>query len=283
MNPSLNLACTGGGFTPWLTRQGTVKASTRGGTDASLLVQQLDGRLASADSLRTAVRFRLAAMTCAEETICDLGTFAFVASHLFSTGGQHSSAVAELLRLIESLEELHTKVQGMISSPHLPTTLLFDLSRRWSLYLNRCVAASASESLDAPGCQVPFSLEPILAELEGGRHVSPILPLALGELVSRPNWRGGGGGGSSGGGGSYGGSSGGNGGDDGGDTANKSKSSATGGGARVRVRYDLHLPAFSLRDRESTRSILVGMVLPTLHGAVLCKNCQLCRSCWEDW
>ena len=205
-----------------------------------------------------------------EEALRNLGTFAFVASHLFSAGRRHSSAVAEILCLIERLEYLPTEVQGMISSPHIATTLLFDVLRRWSLYLNRCVAASASESLDAPGCQVPFSLEPILAELEIGRHVSPILLLALGELVSRPNWRGGGGGGSSGGGGSYGGSSGGNGGGDGGATANKSKYSATGGGARVRVRYDSNLLALSLQDRESTRSILVGMVLPNLHGAVLC-------------
>ena len=91
------------------------------------------------DSLRTAARVRLAAIPSAEEAFRDLGTFAFVASHLFSAGGQHSSAIAELLRLIERLEELHTEVQGMISSPHLATTLLFDVSRRWSLYLNWCV------------------------------------------------------------------------------------------------------------------------------------------------
>ena len=56
----------------------------------------------------------------------------------------------------------------MISSPHLAMPLLFDMLRRWSLYLNRCVAASALESLDAPGCQVPFLLKPIMADLEGG-------------------------------------------------------------------------------------------------------------------
>ena len=92
----------------------------------------------------------------------------------------------------------------MISSPHLATTLLFDVSPRWSLYLNRCVDVLASESLDAPGCQVPFLIKPILAELEGGQYVGPILPMALGDLVSRANVRGGGGdgGGSGGGGGS---------------------------------------------------------------------------------
>ena len=56
----------------------------------------------------------------------------------------------------------------MISSPDLAMTFLFDMLWRWSLYLNRCVAASALECLDAQGCQVPLSLEPILAELEGG-------------------------------------------------------------------------------------------------------------------
>ena len=55
MNPSLNPSCNGGGgFTPWLTWQGTVKASTRGGSDASLLAQQLDGHLVLAESLQTA-------------------------------------------------------------------------------------------------------------------------------------------------------------------------------------------------------------------------------------
>ena len=46
LNPSLDPACTGG-FTPWLTRKGMVEVSTRWDVDASLLAQQLDGRLAS--------------------------------------------------------------------------------------------------------------------------------------------------------------------------------------------------------------------------------------------
>ena len=107
--------------------------STDGGVDASLLAQQLDGRLASADSLRTAARVRLAAILSAEEALRNFGTFAFVASHLFSTGGRPSSADTEILRIIERLGELHTEVQVMISSPHLATTLLFDVSRQWSL------------------------------------------------------------------------------------------------------------------------------------------------------
>ena len=82
--------------------------------------------------------------------------------------------------------------------------------------------ASASESLDAPGCQVTFSLELILADMEGGRYVGPILSMALEDLVSRAIGRGGvgsGGGSSS------------NGIDRGGDgrtTATKRKSSTTG-------------------------------------------------------
>ena len=75
-------------------------------------------------------RFRLAVIQYADETLHNLGTFAFVVSHLFSTGRRHSSVVADLLCLIERLEKLHTKVQGMISPPHLATTLLFDVSRQ---------------------------------------------------------------------------------------------------------------------------------------------------------
>ena len=84
-----------------------------------------------------AARIRLAVIPSADEALRDLGTFAFVASHLFSAGGRHSSAVAELFRLVERPEELHTEVQGMISSPHLATTLLFDVLWQWSQYLNR--------------------------------------------------------------------------------------------------------------------------------------------------
>ena len=50
----------------------------------------------------------------------------------------------------------------------------------------------------------------------------------------------------------------------------------------MKVRYDAHLPSMSLRDGENSWSILVGAVFPTLHGHVLCKNCHLCRVCWED-
>ena len=66
-------------------------------------------------------------------------------------------------------------------------------------------------------------------------------------------------------------------------TAKKRKDYPTGGDARVWVRYDAHLNALYLQDGENLRSIPAGMVLPTLHGAVLCKNCNFCRVCWEDF
>ena len=83
--------------------QGTFKASTHEGADASVLAQHLDGRLASADSLWTSARFRLADILSADKALRDIGTFTFVALHIFSIGGRHSSAVVEILRLIESL------------------------------------------------------------------------------------------------------------------------------------------------------------------------------------
>ena len=130
------------------------------------------------------MRVRLAAIPSAEEAVRNLETFAFVASHLFSTVRQHSSAVVELLRLIERLKELHTKAQEMISSHHPATTLLYDMSRQWSLYLNRFVAASSSESLEALGSNVPFSLDPIMVDLEGGRNVFPIQLVSVADLVA---------------------------------------------------------------------------------------------------
>ena len=55
----------------------------------------------------------------------------------------------------------------------------------WSLYLNRCVAASASEALEAPGPNSPFTLDLILLELEGGHYVGPILLGPLEDLLAR--------------------------------------------------------------------------------------------------
>ena len=188
--PSLRL----GGFTPWMIHQGMVKALTRGGSDASLLAQQLDGQLESADSLWTAAQVRLATIPSADEALFGLGNFSFVASHLFYVGGgQHAVAVMELICLIEILEELHTEVQGIIISLYLTTTLLFDVSRRWSPYLNRCVTASSSEDVGAPGTIVPFFLEPILLKIEGGSYVGPIVLATLVELVRGIHVCGGGG------------------------------------------------------------------------------------------
>ena len=54
---------------------------------------------------------------------------------------------------------------------------------------------------EAPGAIVPFFLEPILVEMEGGHYTGPILPAALADLIAgrRPAggsaMKGGGGGG----------------------------------------------------------------------------------------
>ena len=69
-------------------RRGTVEASTRGGSDTSLLAQQLNRGLASAYSLWMAARVHIAITPSADEALCNLGTFAFIASHLFSADGR---------------------------------------------------------------------------------------------------------------------------------------------------------------------------------------------------
>ena len=124
--------------------------------------------------------------------------------------------------------------------------------------------------VEAPGGIVPFSLKPILVDLEGGRYIGQILPVSLADLVAGRGSAyegapksGGGGGGS---------------------RAKKtlSKMSATGGTTQVKVSYDTQLPSLSLRDGENSRSILAGAVLPTLRGHVLYKNWNLCGVFWED-
>ena len=45
-----------------------------------------------------------------------------------------------------------------------------------------------------------------------------------------------------------------------------------GGFTRVMVRYGVHLPSLSFLDRENSRYIMMGAVLPTLHSHVVCKN-----------
>ena len=112
--------------------------------------------------------------------------------------------------------------------------MIFDIYQRmrakgtsWAgTSINRCVAALASESLDAPGCHVSFSLEPILSDLEGVRYVGLILPASLADLLHKTGSRGGDGGGDGNGDGS---------GSDGGTISNKRKTSTTGGG-KVQVR-----------------------------------------------
>ena len=94
------------------------------------MAQQLDGRLASAESLRTAAQVHLACTPSADEALRDLGTFEFVALHLFYAAGRHTSAVAELLRLIKRLKEIHTEVQGVITTLHLAITLLYGVLRQ---------------------------------------------------------------------------------------------------------------------------------------------------------
>ena len=72
------------------------------------------------------------------------------------------------------------------------------MSRRCSLYINRCVTVSSSEDIGVPGETVPFTLDPILLDLEGGNYVGTLLPLPLAELVSEIRDGGGNNGGSGG-------------------------------------------------------------------------------------
>ena len=145
-----------------------------------------------------------------------------------------------------------------------------------------CVSASASEVVETPGASVPFSLEQILVEMEGGRYIGPILPVSLADIITGRRSVGGGGPKSGGGGGS--GNSDVGGGGRGGNRNKKPspKVDATGGPAQVQACYDAHLPPLPLRDGENLRSILAGAVLPTLYAHVLYKNWHLCRVCWKE-
>ena len=99
----------------------------------SLLVQQLYVWMAFKDSLHTTDWARLANIPSTDKALRDLGTFAFIVFYLLSAGWIHVAIVAELLCLIDILEYLHTEVQGMITSPHLATTVLHDVLRWWYL------------------------------------------------------------------------------------------------------------------------------------------------------
>ena len=160
----------------------------------------------------------------------------------------------------------------MISYPHLSTILLYDMSRRWIQYLNRCMAASDSEVVEAPGAIIPFSLSPVLVDLERGIYLGPILPEPLADLIAGQralggNIR------------SVGDPCGGTRSVCSGGKPKKYRVGAAAGAAGVRVRYDAHLPALSLWERENSRTLLEGKVLTTVHGHILCKNWHLCRVC----
>ena len=143
------------------------------------------------------------------------------------------------------------------------------------MYLNTCVTALYSEDLGASGATVPFSVELILIELEGGRYAGPLLPDTLVELVG--GRCGGGGGGDSSGGGC--GSSGDGGVRGGGGNRNGERGGGTGwgvadaedgvsgGAVRVWVHYGAHLPGLSLREEENSRTILT--VISMVQGHVL--------------
>ena len=57
------------GFTPCMTRQGTVEALACQRSDNSLLAHHLDGRLASTDSLRTAAQVCLDIILSVDEAL----------------------------------------------------------------------------------------------------------------------------------------------------------------------------------------------------------------------
>ena len=128
-------------------------------------MQQMDGWLASVDSLWSAAQVHLAAILSADQVLCKLDKFAFVASHILYVGRRHAATVAELLILIERLEEHNTVVKEIIKSPHLTATLLYNVSRRCSTYMIRCVVASSLEDMEETRRTLPFSLEPILLDL----------------------------------------------------------------------------------------------------------------------
>ena len=99
----------------------------------SLLVQQLYVWMAFTDSLHTTDWARLANIPSTDKALRDLGTFAFIVFYLLSAGWIHVAIVAELLCLIDILEKIRTKVQGMITSNRLTPALLYDISWRCSL------------------------------------------------------------------------------------------------------------------------------------------------------
>ena len=146
-----------------------------------------------ADTLRTAARVRLDVIPSADKALWYLDMFDFVALHLASSGRRHSSTLMELLGFIKRLWEIHTKVQGVVSSPHLSMTLLYGVPWWWSLYLNRCASTFVSEALEDQKGQNPFFIDPILVEIEEWRFACSILHVSLADLLAgrRPSKEGG--------------------------------------------------------------------------------------------
>ena len=71
----------------------------------------------------------------------------------------------------------------MITYPQLTMALLYDMSWRWSLYLNRCMALSHSEYVGVHRATVTFSLEPTLLYMKGGSYLGPLLMVTLAEMI----------------------------------------------------------------------------------------------------
>ena len=105
-----------------------------------------------------------------------MGIFAFIVFHLFTEEGRHAASSTELVRIIKNLEDLHMEVQGVLMSPHLETMIIFGVSHWFLHYLNWYVVAMALEYLAAPNYAVPFSLDPVLQEMEVGRYFDPTPP-----------------------------------------------------------------------------------------------------------
>ena len=152
--------------------------------------------------------------------------------------------------------------------------------QRWSQYLNMCMPASSSELLEAPGASIPFSFELILVDLEGGRYAGPILPGSLEDLLAGRRAAGGSGSGSGRGGGNTMDPSSGSGSSSSGRKPKNFSVGAAGGGTRVHVQYDAHLPALFLWDGDKSWTLLVGTVLHTLHVHILLNNWHMYGVCW---
>ena len=136
--------------------------------------------------MQKARQVRLAAISSADEALRKLGNFDFVASHVFSADRRHAAVIVDMLRIIERLEELHNKVQGVIKHPYLETTLPFDMSHWWSIYLNICVTELSSDDVRGPGEMMNFLLvKTSVSNVESRQQVHP-QGVNPSELTTRP-------------------------------------------------------------------------------------------------